>query len=163
MVHSRSPVGAWKHAQRRFLRGYLARPPVFYGVELPPPPPPPVFYGVELPGPRVRVHWDDLLEEVLDSSSFGDAVEEENDLPMGSWSDTQYFVDAPFTAKDVSLPKTLCLDLLWAAVVPETSFAPPASFETDARTVAMDVLKIELEELKGVLASMRTDFQNDET
>ena len=69
MVHCRSIMGAWRHAQRSFLRGFLSRPPVFSGVELPLPPPPPVFYGVELPEPRDHWHWDDHLleEEGIDS------------------------------------------------------------------------------------------------
>jgi len=40
--------GAWNHAQRSYDRGYLAHPPVFFGVESLPSPPPPVFHGVEL-------------------------------------------------------------------------------------------------------------------
>ena len=66
MVHRRSALGAWKHAQRSFLRGYRLSPPVFTGVELPPPPPPPVFLGVELPGPRKRLHWDEFWEDEED-------------------------------------------------------------------------------------------------
>ena len=31
MVHRRSALGAWKHAQRSYDRGYLAHPPVFFG------------------------------------------------------------------------------------------------------------------------------------
>ena len=54
MVHRRSALGAWKHAQRSYDRGYLAHPPVLFGEELLPPPPPPVFLGDELLG-------DDLL------------------------------------------------------------------------------------------------------
>ena len=53
MVHSRSPSGAWNHAQRSRSRGFL-----------PPPPPPPVFRGVEAQEPRVFSHWDDAIVEV---------------------------------------------------------------------------------------------------
>ena len=39
MPHCRSAGGAWKHAQKSYLRGYLPRPPAYLGVEMPPPPP----------------------------------------------------------------------------------------------------------------------------
>ena len=61
MVHCRSELGAWRHAQRSYQRGYSAAPPVFPGDLLPPPPPPPFFPSVEVAGPRVR--WADLCEE----------------------------------------------------------------------------------------------------
>ena len=108
MVHCRSAMGAWRHAQRSYMRGYLSRPPVFISVEMPPPPAPPVFYGVELPEPRVRLHWDEFLEE------------EEDELHVGKDADVEVplsFVDAPLSDKDVSLPWSLCLDELCAAKV----------------------------------------------
>ena len=104
MVHCRSPMGAWKHAQRSYNRGYLARPLVFYGDELLPPPPPPVFYGVELSGIRNRMDWNDLCDENEDILETL-----EKDCPPGA---VTYFVDAPLAAKDISLPKAFCLTLL---------------------------------------------------
>jgi len=97
-------MGSWKHAQRSYLRGYLSRPPVAIGVELPLPPPPPVFLGVELPGPRVRSRWVDLCEEedeLMDTLVFV--------RPTGLET---YLVDAPLTVKDISWPKTICLSVL---------------------------------------------------
>ena len=106
MVHCRSALGAWKHAQRSYLRGYLSRPPVPIGVELPPPPPPllPFSFGDEFPVPRTRAKWMDLCgeeEKGLDSL--------EKARPPGVVS---FLVDAPMTAKDISLPTTLCLSIL---------------------------------------------------
>ena len=167
MVHRRSAMGAWKHAQRSFLRGYRLCPPVFTGVELPPPPPPPVFLGVEKPGPRNR-HWDDFWEE------------EDEDLHIGK-ADCQagfvaFLVDAPLTAKDISLPKRLCLsallepDLLDSVAVS----SPIASCDTETRTVEKDVLETfslsssvyeernvallsELGDVKRLVASIRSE------
>ena len=127
MVHCRSPVGAWEHAQRSFKRGCLARPPVFYGVELPPPLPPPVSYGVELPGPRVRLNWNELCEECDDRLELL-----ENDCPSGV---VTFLVDAPLAVKDISLPKTFCLSVLLepdAETSPEVSIASQALLEPDA-------------------------------
>ena len=65
MVHCRSAMGAWKHAQRSYLRGYLSRPPVAIGVELPPPPPPllQLSFGNVFPVPLTRSKWIDLCDE----------------------------------------------------------------------------------------------------
>ena len=145
MVHCRSAMGAWKHAQRSYQRGYLSRPPVFVSVEMPPPPPPPVFYGVELPGPRVRLHWDDLLLDEEDDWHIGkDAVVAE---PLA-------LVDAPLSDKDVSLPRSLCLDVLCATNVPSTPQVSQSTCDTEGRNEA--ILK-ELKQLKILLASMQSD------
>ena len=53
MPHCRSALGAWKHRQKSYQRGFVSRPPAAISVELPPPPPPPIFIG------------DELLEDVL--------------------------------------------------------------------------------------------------
>ena len=60
MVHCRSPLGAWKHAQRSHIRVFAVFPQVSPGVELPPPPPPPLLFGDECPVTRVRSNWADL-------------------------------------------------------------------------------------------------------
>ena len=130
MVHCRSVMGAWRHAHRSYLRGFLSRPPVFSGVEMPPPPPPPVFYGVELPEPRVHLHWDDFL------------LEEEDDWHIGKdVGVVAFLVDAPLTAKDVSLPNFLCLSVL---LVPDlldaVAVSPLVACDTETRTVEKDVL-----------------------
>ena len=91
MVHCRSALGAWKHAQRNYNRGYLARPIVFYGEALLPPPPPLVFHGVELLGNRKRRDWNDICDE--------------------NEGAVTYFVDAPLVTKDISLPKVFRLTL----------------------------------------------------
>ena len=104
MVHCRSVVGAWKHAQRSYKRGFWARPLVCYSDELPLPPPPPVFYGVESPGPRIRLDWNELCDE------SGDLLETlESDCPPGV---VTFAVDTPLVAKDISLPKAFCLSAL---------------------------------------------------
>ena len=106
MVHCRSALGAWKHAQRSYRRGYLSRTPVPIGVELPPPPPLllPFSFGDEFPVPRTRAKWIDLYDE---DENGHDSLEKAR--PPGVVS---FLVDAPMTAKDISLPTTLCLSIL---------------------------------------------------
>ena len=103
MVHCRSKLGAWKHAQRSFLRGYAAAPPDFPGDVLPPPPPPPFFPSVEASVPQVR--WADLCEE-----------EDDN------------LVDVPLTAKDISIPRTLSISAL---LDPSSAPTPSVSTQED--------------------------------
>ena len=85
MPHCRSALGAWKHRQKSYQRGFLSRPPAAISVKLPPPPPPPivigdepledvllpsppphVFSGVEQVGNRNRVDWNDISDESSD-------------------------------------------------------------------------------------------------
>ena len=126
----------------------MARPPVFYDVELLPPPPPPVFYGVELPGTRIGLDWNELCDE---SEDMLETLE--NDCPPGV---VTFFVDAPLAAKDISLPKARCLSVL---LEPEEETIIGTLLEPDARTIACNRLKIELEELrpefKNAIAEMK--------
>ena len=96
MVHCRSPLGAWKHTNRSFERGYLSRPPLAFGVEILPPPAPPMFFGVEKTGrPKRSVNWCDMSDDILETS-----------CPLG---EVCLLLDAPVSAKDFSQPKVLCL------------------------------------------------------
>ena len=123
MVHCRSVMGAWKHAQRSYLRGYLSRPPVAIGVELPLPPPPPLplSFGDVFPVPLTRSKWIDLCDEEengLDS--------QQKARPPGV---VPFLVDAPMPAKDISLPTTLYLSILVEAIAAEAPSVTPESKE----------------------------------
>ena len=165
MVHCRSALGAWNHAQRSFRRGFLARPPVpsdlVHCLEFLPPPPPPPVCGAELA--KKRYHWDNCL------------VEQENDCPSGVVS---FLVDAPLSAKDVSLPKILCLSVLLEPDLldPVAVSSPVAISDTETSTVEKDVpetfslpssvyeernaaLLSELRDVKILVASMRLDAE----
>ena len=104
MVHCRSPLGAWKHAQRNYLRGYSAYPPIFPGVDLPPPPPPPLSFGIEFPVPHVRSKWVDLCDE---EEKNLDSLEKVRPQEV-----VNFLVDAPMPAKDISIPRTIFLSML---------------------------------------------------
>ena len=117
---------------------------------LPPPPPPPVFYGVEEPVPRIRFHWDDLVEE---PEEVGCAF---------SPGDVCFLVDSVVSSKDISLPRLLMLEHFFplpsvtddidedkCALVLDGLVDPVVDGgEPDARTVATAMLRNELEELK---------------
>ena len=120
MVHCRSPLGAWKHAHRSYLRGFSAYPHIFPGVDLPPPPPPPISFGVEFPVPHFRSKWVDLCD---DEEKNLDTLEK--DRPLGV---VTYLVDAPLPAKDISLPITLCLSFL---LEPSSATTPSVSTDDD--------------------------------
>ena len=70
MVHSRSVEGAWKHANRSWLRGFSRRPsvpqqmtyftPVYPFSDLPVPPPPPKEW---ISKPRLKRHCDEYFAE----------------------------------------------------------------------------------------------------
>ena len=121
MVQCRSAMGGWKHAQGSYLRGYLSRPPVAIGVELPPPPslPLPFSFGAEFPVPLARSKWSDLCEEEENCLDILQTVR-----PPGVVS---VLVDAPMPAKDISLPTILCLSILVEPNAAETPSVSPES------------------------------------
>ena len=132
MVHCRTPFGAWKHANRSYKRGYATRPPGFFGGDLLPPPAPPFSFGVEFSGNR-HSDWNVLgdeseewgtLERNCPTEKMGavTAYLELLEVPIAvkdlslekarTTGAVSFFVDAPLTAKDISIPTTLCLSIL---------------------------------------------------
>ena len=135
MVHCRTPFGAWKHANRSYKRGYAARPPGFFGGDLLPPPAPPFSFGDEFSGIR-HSDWNVLCDESEERGTLERNCPTETFCPSGAVTDylelldvpiavkdvslekarptgeVSFFVDAPMTAKDISLPTILCLSFL---------------------------------------------------
>jgi hypothetical protein len=135
MVHCRTPFGAWKHANRSYKRGYAARPPDFYGGDLLPPPAPPFSFGVEFSGNR-HSDWNVLCDESEEWGTLERNCPTDRNCPTGDVTDVlelldvpiavkdfslekarptgtvSFFVDAPLSAKDISIPTTLCLSIL---------------------------------------------------
>ena len=95
--------------------------------------------------PQVRRDWNDFSDD--------ERVEKnEKDCPLGV---VTFLADAPLTVKDSSVPKTFCLSVLLKLdpeTTPDVSIAsqvllePEALLEPDARTIAYNRLKTELEE-----------------
>ena len=93
--------------------------------------------------------WNELCDESEDVLQTL-----ENDCPPGV---VTLFVDAPLAAKDISLPKTFCLSVF---LEPQAETIIGILLEADARTIACNRLRIELEELKVMLSNERTEFKN---
>ena len=79
--------------------------------------------------PKKRYRWDDLLDM------------QEEDCPSGV---VAFLIDAPMTAKDVSLPKALCLSVLLeldTGTTPECLTASQVLWEPDADTLPDNILE----------------------
>mgnify|MGYP006148841971 CR=1 FL=1 len=176
MVHCRTPLGAWKHAQRSYKRGFAPRPPVFYGDVILPPPAPPVLHGVEFSGIRSRSSWNDLCDKSEDLDMICPTLDLlETYCPAGVVTS---FVDAPIIAKEFSRPTVLCLaELLASESVAAKDISRPTVLcltellATESAPVAETVALLdheaiskrlsELEELNERLENLHKEFKTD--
>ena len=120
------------------MRGFPAFPLVVPGVELPPPPPPPILVGVEFPLLQVRSKWVDFCDE--EDEILGTL---EKFRPGGV---VTFLVDAPSTAKDISLPQPFSLSTLL-----EPSAATMPCVSTDV-LITFDIL--DLPSTNGVISEL---------
>ena len=160
MVHCRTPLGAWKHAQRSYKRGYASRPPGFYGGDILPPPAPPFSFGVEFSGIRNHSDWNDLCDESEEWVTLETNCPTETICPTGAVTDFLELLDAPFAAKDISWPAVLCLTDLLAheSVEPESETVvakPLASLEYVMEQPSTDGIILEQPSTNGDIGKMR--------
>jgi len=176
MVHCRTPLGAWKHAQRSYKRGFAPRPPVCYGDVILPPPAPPVLHGVEFSGIRSRSSWNDLCDKSEDLDMICPTLDLlETYCPAGVVTS---FVDAPIIAKEFSRPTVLCLaELLASESVAAKDISRPTVLcltellATESAPVAETVALLdheaiskrlsELQELNERLENLHKEFKTD--